>query len=472
MKALILDEPDLEFAHGTRHIDPRLGLTMYGPADLADTTRHVRIAIVGPQPHIDGVKRWLDHCREPIAGKVSQLGHLHQPFPGFNTDRGFRSAILTNTRLERAIGRRELDDLASKSPLDAIAAAVEIYDRELALLNEEANCDLVIVCRPEQLSEPQPEAGAWPKARSLVAADFRSMLKAKSLKYSRPIQIIRRTTWDPTFKEKNSVGNDRRIQDEATRAWNLHTALYYKAGGVPWRLPRNHSHYTTCHVGVSFYRALDNETLETSVAQVFNERGDGVIVRGAKAVVSKVDRQPHLGEDDAYELLETALNRYRAEHKTSPARVVLHKTSSYTPEELCGFRSAADSQHLGILELLWITRSDPARLFRSAEFPPLRGTLLSLTEDRHVLYTRGSVPVYQTYPGMYVPRPIGFRTIDTETPAEVLAQEILGLTKMNWNATPLDGAEPITLRTAETVAAVLRHVSEEEPPQGRYAFYM
>ncbi|WP_327007975.1 hypothetical protein OHA72_12265 [Dactylosporangium sp. NBC_01737] len=39
----------------------------------------------------------------------------------------------------------------------------------------------------------------------------------------------------------------------------------------------------------------DNTTLETSVAQVFNQRGDGVIVRGAPATVSRHDRQPHLG---------------------------------------------------------------------------------------------------------------------------------------------------------------------------------
>jgi hypothetical protein len=46
--------------------------------------------------------------------------------------------------------------------------------------------------------------------------------------------------------------------------------------------------------------------------------------------------------------------------------------------------------------LLWLTRSEPARLFRFGEFPPLRGTLLRLTDERHVLYTRGSVPAYQT----------------------------------------------------------------------------
>ena len=475
MKAAILDEPELEFARGSRHIDPRQGITIYGPADTADTARHVRIGIVGPQTHIDGVKQWLDRCREPIPGKQSQLGHLHQPFPGFNTDRGFRSTIVANTRLERAIDKRDLDDLAALNPLQAVRAAVDLYDAQLAVLHEEPNCDVVIVCRPEHLDdvaateegEPSRSSGTLP-----MGVDFHSMLKARSLKYSRPIQIVRRSTWDQTFKDRTRSGTQRTRQDEATRAWNLHTALYYKAGGVPWRLPRKHTDLATCYVGVAFYRALGEQTLETSVAQVFNERGDGVIVRGGKAAVLKDDRQPHLSEDAAFELLEAALERYRAEHRTSPARVVMHKTLSYTGAELTGFRAAANNQRLSLLELLWLTRSEPTRLFRSGEFPPLRGTLLSLSDKRHVLYTRGSVPAYQTYPGMYVPKPLGFRTVDTETGQVELATELLALTKMNWNATPLDGQQPITLRTADTVAGILRHLGPDDHPAGRYAFYM
>lgn len=153
MKAAILDEPELEFARGSRHIDPRQGITIYGPADAADTARLVRIGIVGPQAHIEGVKQWLDRCREPIAGKESQLGHLHQPFPGFNTDRGFRSTVVANTRLERAIDKRDLDNLATLNPLQAVSAAVDLYDAQLAVLHEEPNCDVVIVCRPEQLDD-------------------------------------------------------------------------------------------------------------------------------------------------------------------------------------------------------------------------------------------------------------------------------------------------------------------------------
>lgn len=40
--------------------------------------------------------------------------------------------------------------------------------------------------------------------------------------------------------------------------------------------------------------------------------------------------------------------------------------------------------------------------------------------------------------------PIGFRTVDPETGHVELATELLALKKMNWNATPLDGRQPVT----------------------------
>jgi hypothetical protein len=46
-------------------------------------------------------------------------------------------------------------------------------------------------------------------------------------------------------------GEKRQVQDPATRAWNFHTALYYKAGGIPWRLIRD-ADSETCFIGASF----------------------------------------------------------------------------------------------------------------------------------------------------------------------------------------------------------------------------
>jgi hypothetical protein len=60
-------------------------------------------------------------------------------------------------------------------------------------------------------------------------------------------------------------------------------------------------------------------------------------------------------------------------------------------------------------------REESTRLFRMGEQPPLRGTMLSLTDTRHILYTRGAVPFYKTYPGMYVPNALPFRLVDVDS---------------------------------------------------------
>ncbi len=57
-----------------------------------------------------------------------------------------------------------------------------------------------------------------------------------------------------------------------------------------------------CFVGISFYRTLDEARLLTSVAHVFNERGEGVLVKGAQAQLHRDDKTPHLSEDDARKL--------------------------------------------------------------------------------------------------------------------------------------------------------------------------
>jgi len=473
----ILAEPDLEFASGSRHIDPRHGIFYYGPADAGTTgPSTIRVGIVGTREAIQGVKSWLDRCREPIAAKQSRLTHLYLPFPGFDTNVGFRSTIVWNSRLERTLDKRSVEGLKTMNPLEAVNAAVDVYDTELSTLNEEPNCDVVIVCRPDELPEQAPSVQnpdkPWEEPRrEYLGVDFYSLLKARSLRTSRPIQIIRRQTWDKSFKPKDE-SQRRQQQDEATKAWNLHAALYYKAGGVPWRMTRSAEDLTSCYVGVAFYRSADEETLQTSVAQVFNERGDGVIVRGAQATQSKDDRQPHLSGDDAKDLLEQSLSRYRSEHRTMPARVILHKTSSFSPAELEGFQAAADNERIDQLELIWIPRNDPFRLFRQGEHPPLRGTMVSLSDERHLLYTRGSVPLYKTYAGMYVPSVLPFRIAWAESSPTEIATELLMLTKMNWNAAQLDGRVPITLRTADSIGGILKHLGPDDVPQPRYAYYM
>jgi hypothetical protein len=72
------------------------------------------------------------------------------------------------------------------------------------------------------------------------------------------------------------------------------------------------------------------------MAQVFNELGEGVVVRGGAASLSKEDRRPHLSGEDCQKLIADALTRYRNVHFTLPARVLIHKSSAFSADEEAG----------------------------------------------------------------------------------------------------------------------------------------
>jgi len=487
MKLEILNEPELEFGGGTRHIDIRFGLMYAGPLDVQNPRlRTISVGVVGTTTTVEGLTGWLERCRGEIPARESPYPNLFPHFPGFGPDVAFRSTLLLESRAQRTLAPRDLVRV-TKAPRsnEMVEAAVEIFLDELRYVAEKLRPDVLICAPPFELWEAvkgdrtsgeddDSDRGTSPNG---IAAgwqyDFHDLLKARAMALHIPLQLVWPHTYDSTKRRRQRRRRDRARgqQDEATRAWNLHTALYYKAGGLPWRLVRDATQLTACCVGVSFYNSLEGDRLLTSMAQVFNERGDGVVVRGGQASLSKDDRQPHLDSDGAAALLTSALSTYRREHKTLPARIVIHKTSRYNQAEQSGFRDSAE--RAGIEEVDFLSLDDSfIRLFREGTHPPLRGTLLSLDDVTHVLYTKASVDFFGVYPGLYVPVPLLLRCDDTEQTPRFLASEVLALTKMNWNSTQFDGRDPITTRAARQVGAILRYIENADLLEPGYGFYI
>jgi hypothetical protein len=485
-------EPELEFGNGGTHVDIRYGMMRHGPLDSGDPTAptQLKVGVIGTEETIASIRNWLDRCRTSIAAKQSKLSNLYPPFPGFSEDSPFHSSLIFHDHWCAPIRQREFDAaLTHTQGNETVREAAALFIDHAKALVEQGG-PMVLICapptellaavddppgtRPDPLEQELDEGSelASGERRPLIA--FHDVLKAEGLRLRIPIQMVRPYTYMGGQRPRKSMAkraSSTPAQDEATRAWNFHTALYYKAGGVPWRLLRNPSDLATCFVGISFYRSIDGDRILTSVAQVFNERGEGVIVKGAQAQLTKDDRQPHLTEADADSLLSNAINVYRREHRTSPARVVVHKTSKMTDGEIHGFQSATEKHKIDVVELLSMRRSF-TRLFRAGTYPPLRGTFLRLQKATGLLYLRGSVQFFQTYPGMYVPRPLEFFVARSEATVEQIAKEILSLSKLNWNNTQFDGGEPITVRAARRVGDILKCVPEGGEVQPSFRYYM
>ena len=359
MKTEFFHEPELEFGTA-RHIDIKFGLMNYGPLDFDNSLapKKIKLGIVGTHETIEGVTNWLGKCRVGILAKPSKRPNLFPHFPGFGEELPLCADFVLDTQLQRAIPQNHFNELCREPKTDEVLQKIaQLYLTELEYLAEKTTADVFVCAFPfvlvqflEHYENKDVDDDDEEQAPVTISSKYilHDLLKAQAMRFRKPTQIIRPATYDEQkrLNPQKPFGEKRQLQDEATRAWNLYVALYYKAGGTPWRLVRDGSQLDTCYIGVSFYRTLDEAELHTSTAQVFNERGEGVILRGGTADISKDDRQIHLSVEDAFNLIKNALAIYQKEHKNFPARVVIHKSSIHNADEINGFDEALQAHSI------------------------------------------------------------------------------------------------------------------------------
>ena len=472
----VIPEPILEFGAGGTHIDPRFGLIQHGPLQAVpgDT---VRIGIIGTGETVDGMERFLDRCRSGIDARVTSRPNLNPSFPGMGNQNPFRCNFVTDSSMQRRIPKADIRQaLAAGGQPAVIRACADLFaDQARSLLEGTSRPDVIVAALPLDVIQKVVNARAEQSEDDEdeePGLDFRDLFKAKALLLKVPTQIVWPTLWDDDVRIPRKLKKTvRTVQDPATRAWNLLNAMFYKAGKAPWRLPHREGEFKAIYLGIGFYRDLDGKRLLTSTAQMFDERGRGLVLRGAKANTDRGDRHPYLDRQDAYDLILRSIQAYRREHQHCPARLVILKTSRFQAGEADGMRAAAGECDIPQQDLVWVSESAHQTMFREGDYPPLRGSSVQLGSDL-LLFTRGSVPYYRTYPGMRVPRPLLLRPHQCDTPISDLGAEVLALTKMNWNSTQFDQASPIPIHAARKVGRVLKYVSAGQMEQSDYRYYM
>ena len=300
------------------------------------------------------------------------------------------------------------------------------------------------------------------QAEDLLFRTFYRALKAKIMTHQNPVpvQVMRRDT----FMRSDDEG-----QSNATRAWNLATSLFYKSGHEPWRpadLPGN-----TCFIGVSFHhlKRREGDVVYASVAQAFSNEIEPFALKGSLVPhEQRRDRQPYLTDVQAASLMTDVLDKYEALAGMLPTRVVVHKTSTYQPEEEEGFRAAAEAR-VPACDLVWM-RSTAFRLIRKGMQEPWRGTLCNVGHESY-LFTMGYVSWWDEYPGPHIPAPLEIGACGN-TDIRERARELLALTKMNWNSSEGMGRYPITISFARKVGMLMTELSDNQTPNPSYRFYM
>jgi hypothetical protein len=456
-------EPLLVFGDNGMHIDPKSGIARYGPRSYTPARRHpstVRTGFIGTADSIEKAQRWIEDSSLGVRGNAK-----HPEFPGYQADRGFFSKLEFDNDWLEQITQSELTFLLSiRSSRERFEALVASLDDKLRLLSEKDQPpQYIVVGLPDAVVQRCGVVDYHDKDLGMVHRDLRRAVKAAGMKHRIPTQFFRQTTME---------GRD---PDHPSKiAWNFFTGLYYKSGGVPWGPVGLTT--ATCYVGISFYKPLGSKfpKMQTSLVQAFDEHGEGLVLRGHDFewdAEQEGSRSPHLSENQASELIQMVLSRYKQELKQLPRRVVVHKTSQYWPQEREGFQAAL-SDHVAHYDLLSLSRQSAVRLITTSKYPPLRGTRFSIG-DLDFLYTTGFLADLREFHGMHVPSPLRISDhVGQDTARETLLKEVLILTKMNWNSAHLGGVLPITIKFSELVGAVLREIPPDREPLPQFKFYI
>ena len=454
-----LGEPDLAFAGGVTDIDPKVGIPASGPWSL-DQPNHpasVTAGFIGTAECIATARAWLARAAEGVDGDDE-----HHPFCGFQPNGPFNSQLRTNGP-DAKITATEIHDLTAPGlkRLDGFNHLLVLVDDRLAqLASLDAPPTIVFITLPAEIIKRYRAVHQASKGVETVW-DLRAGIKARAMQRGLRTQLLQ-----PETIESDLEAHTSELDHPADLAWNLFTAIYFKAGGFPWApvgIPEG-----TCHLGVTFYRPHgERSAMRTSVAQAFAENGDAFVLRGNP--FEWEGKWPHIPASEAARLIADVIDRYTQAMKRPPRRIVVHKQSRFFPEELAGFQDALSGRIE--YDLVALAPATGVRLMRHGQYPPPRGTCLSLG-DRRYLYTTGYVPSLGRYPHGHVPTPVQITDHIGDTSARALLAEVLLMTKMNWNSARFAEKLPVTLRFASEVGTILRDLPEDYTPEARYAFYM
>lgn len=487
-KLLPFPEPRLRFDFDQLLEDPKDGLLLFGPPEKL---HGIDYGVIGTPEGIRQFEAWAERLRQAVLADPKVASSI--TFPGIETV--FRTRWSPAPRVRLTVDPAELE--AKVNLTDAhqrVFDTVDLFAKPIARWVKEEDDKVALwfvvvpeevwkLCRPRstvskdravQPSVHLTHAKAFELQQSpdlfddmneaakkhLFENHFHNQLKAKLLDCEAVTQIVRQTTIAPLEYLTARGERSRKMQDDATIAWNLATGIYYKAGAKPWTLADIRD--GVCYIGLVFKRTNNpGDTKEACCgAQMFLKTGEGIVFKGAVGSwASDKEGEYHLSEEKAREIVERCTAAYKVHHNDTPPReLFIHGRTRFDKNEIKGFRGGAlDGTSVAGIQIL---RPNDLKLFREGRKPIMRGAALKLDNRSAFLWSAGYVPHLLTYPGREVPSPIKVRIVFGDSKIEQVVADILALTKVNFNACIFGDGLPVTLRFADDIGEILTAIPE------------
>lgn len=251
--------------------------------------------------------------------------------------------------------------------------------------------------------------------------------------------------------------------------WWLSLALYVKAMRTPWLLDSLAEDTAFAGLGFSIdTTAQRGRHVVLGCSHIYSSRGEGLQYRLSKVEDPIIRRgNAFMSRDDARRTGETIRQLFFDARLTLPDRVVLHKRTPFTRDEREGLSEGlAGVRRIDMLEIqidnalryvASVTHRDGT--IDEDNYPVRRGTAMKLDDFTALIWVHGATtavnPGLKYFQGKRrIPAPLTIRRHSGTTDLQQITDEILGLSKMNWNTFDLYTKLPATLQSSNEIARI------------------
>lgn len=295
-------------------------------------------------------------------------------------------------------------------------------------------------------------------------------------------------------KVTSQLIRERTIKDNFMQCqinWWLSLSYFVKSFRTPWVI--DNTDKTTAFAGIGYSvenKKEDKGHIILGCSHIYSSNGEGLKYKLTKVndKIEWIKRKPHLSYDDAYEFGKNVIHLFHESMNELPKRVVIHKRTFYTQDEKQGILdSLYDNNKIENIDLIEINFEDRIRYVSSKiingepkidGFSVSRGTCIQLNEREALLYAHGVIPSvknpnYNFYPGgRYIPKPLRIIKHHGNGSLEQIANEILGLTKMNWNSLNMYSQMPATIDSSNKIARIGKLIENRDKIEYDYRYFI
>lgn len=452
-RGIEISEPALLFSNkaGTgpaRDAHPVRGILNNRPFDFPLTQQQlspeIRVGVVCPKAETRLLQGYLQSATRNIAPGRYEADYL-PAYPGFA--KAFGVDLVTADP-----GSTGWSVCPEPTGNDERAQCLDVarnINRCIDMLQAAYSPHVVLVFFPER----------WSKLRGFVTEterfDVHDFVKASSVQRGIGTQ----------FLEQNTLAD--RLQCRVW--WWLSLAFYVKAMRTPWVLDGLDRDSAFVGLGMSVDNTRERgKHVVMGCSHIYSSRGEGLQYR-----LSQVEnpvfygKNPFLSRDDARRIGEQIRELFFESRSKLPNRVVIHKRTRFTRDEQLGLREGLSG--VAQIEMLEVVIDDSLRYIASNvdakgnlhedNYPVRRGSVVRLDDFTALLWVHGVTSAIgqgrRYYQGKRrIPAPLVLRRHCGESDLRQLADEILGLSKMNWNTFDLYTKLPATVQSSNEIAKI------------------